>query len=277
MTFTNYLKAQLTDFVETYKKYYLKTNGTTLVFTLVTFVFIALVFHFSIFDKTSSKKNISLLSYFFVRYSVADTYSLVDISKSIFLFFVSLFSISLFRQERNKAEASNFHFTNFLKKIKGKDLIFLLVALAISVVADYLLFKMDNSSANSFGGSLSDRWTQGMILLLRIYIPLVLFSFFNFKLLTRKRNNFDLQKFIFLFVTLWLFNEFAFELSLFVRGHIFELLLLPFPVDSHYFIESILGVVLVSFYFLGYHSAMTNSMNLLTIDDFKNAKSDLDL
>jgi len=270
MTFTNYLKAQLTDFVDAYKKYYLKTNGTTVVFTLVTFVFIALLFHFSIFDKTSTKRNISLLSYFFVRYSFADTYSIVDLSKTVFIFFVSLFSISLIRQEKNKLETSNYNFSIFLKNIKGNDFLYLFVVLAISATADYLLVKLDVLSLKNFRGSPADRWIHGILFLLRMYIPLILFSFVNYKILTGKKRNFNFQKFIWLFITLWLFNEFAYEVSLFIRGHIFELILLPFPLDSQYFIESIIGVPLISFYFLGYHSAMTNSMLLLNDDDLGN-------
>jgi hypothetical protein len=270
MTFANYLKAQLTDFVDTYKKYYVKTNGTTVVFTLVTFVFIALLFHSSIFDKTSTKKNISLLSYFFARYSIGDTYSIVDLSKTVFIFFVSVFSISLIRQERNKLETNNLNFSDFLKNIKGNDFLYLFVVLAISIIADYLLFKLDDLSAKNFGGLPSDRWIHGLLFLLRVYIPLMLFSFINYKILAGKKKNFNLQKFIWLFAALWLFNEFAYGFSLLVRGHIFELILLPFPADSRYFVESILGVALISFYFLGYHSAMTNSMLLLNNDDLEN-------
>jgi len=270
MTFTNYLKTQLTDFVDTYKKYYLKTNGTTVVFTLVTFVFIALLFHFSIFDKTNTKRNISLLSYFFVRYSFADTYSIVDISKTVFIFFVSLFSVSLIRQERNKLEMSNFNFPSFLKNIKGNDFLYLFFVLVISVIANYLLVKLDVLSLENFGVSPADRWIHGILFLLRVYVPLILFSFVNYKILTGKKRNLNFQKFIWLFIALWLFNEFAYELSLFIRGHIFELILLPFPADTQYFIESILGVPLISFYFLGYHAAMTNSMLLLNFDDFEN-------
>ena len=267
MTFTKYLKAQLTDFIDTYKKYYLKTNGTTVVFTLVTFVFIALLFHFSIFDKTNTKRNISLLSYFFVRYSFADTYSIVDLSKTVFIFFVSLFSVSLIRQEKNNLVGGNFTFSNFIKNIKGNDFLYLFVGLALSAIADYLLFKLDVLSLENSGVSPAGRWIHGMLFLLRVYIPLILFSFINCKIVIGKKRNLSLQKFIWLFITLWLFNEFAYEISLFIRGHIFELILLPFPLDSQYFIESILGVPLISFYFLGYHSAMTNSMLLLNDND----------
>jgi hypothetical protein len=266
MTFTQYLKAQLTDFVDTYKKYYIKTNGVTIVFTLVTFVFIALLYHFSIFDKTSTKKNISLLSYFFVRYSVADTYSIVDMSKTVFIFFVSVFSISLVRQKGNKMETSNFNFSNFLKNIKGQDFGYLLSALLICTIVDYSLFKLDDLSARTHGGSPSDKWVHGILFLLRIYIPLIIFSITNYKMLTAHTSKLNFKNIVYLFVTLWLFNEFAYELSLFVRGHIFDLILLPFSEDQHYLIESFLGVVLVSFYFLGYHSAITNSIILLNED-----------
>lgn len=266
MTFTNYLKAQLTDFVDTYKKYYLKTNATTVVFTLVTFVFIALLFHFSVFDKTGTKRNISLLSYFFVRYSFADTYSIVDLSKTVFIFFVSLFSISLIRQERNELETSNYNFSNFLLNLKANDFLYLFVVLAISAIVDYILVQLDVLSLENFRGSATDRWIHGILFLLRVYVPLILFSFVNYKIVTGKKRNLNFKKFIWLFITLWLFNEFAYEVSLFIRGHIFELILLPFPFESQYFIESILGVPLVSFYFLGYHSAMTNSMLLLDGD-----------
>jgi len=36
MTFTKYLKSQLTDFVDTYKSLYARTLGATIIFTLIT-------------------------------------------------------------------------------------------------------------------------------------------------------------------------------------------------------------------------------------------------
>jgi len=266
MTLSKYLKSQLIDFVDTYKRLYSKTLGVTVIFTLLTFSVIALLLYFSTFDKTSSKKQVSLLSYFFARYSFADTYSIVDISKTVFIFFVSVFSITLMRLQGDKLDKKDFKFLDFVKRLKGNDLGYLILVLAISIIADYCLFKLDSISAKSNGGSLVDRWVHGMLFLCRMYVPLIFFSIANYKATTTKKITLSLNKLLLLFAGLWLFNEFAYEISLFVRGHIFDILLIPFPEDRQYFIESILGLTLVSFYFLGYHSAMTNSMHLLNHD-----------
>jgi hypothetical protein len=263
MTFTQYLKSQLVDFVDTYKKFYTKTLSTTIVFTLITFVLIALLLHFSIFDKTSSKRHMSLLSYFFVRYSEGETYSIVDLSKTVFILMVSVFSLSFTRLKNEKPETAEFNFFDFFKKIKPEDLGYLLIALIISIPADYLLFKLDDTATPIYRVSLSGKWIHSMLFFLRIYIPLIAFSVANYNTLTNKKIRLTFKKLLSLFIILWLFNEFAFEISSFVRAHIFELLLLPFPEDKHYLIESILGVPLISFYFLGYYSAMVHSMKLL--------------
>jgi len=267
MTFTKYLKSQLTDFVDTYKKFYAKTLGATIIFTLITFIIIALLLYYSVFDKTSSKRHISLLSYFFVRYSFANTYSIVDLSKTVFIFFVSIFSIGLVRLQSEKLEKETFNFSDFIKKLKAQDFGYLITALIISIITDYFIVKLDDISAKYNGGLLSDKWIHGMLFIFRMYIPLILFSIANYKALTSKKIILGLKNIFLLFIALWLFNEFAYEVSLFVRGHIFELILIPFPEDKQYLIESILGLSLISFYFLGYYSAMINSMNLLDQDN----------
>lgn len=263
MTFANYLKAQLSDLVDSYKKYYIKTNGTAVAFTLIAFVCIALLFHFSLFDITGTSRNISLLSYFFVRYSVGGTYSLVDLSKTVFLFFVCLYSISLSRQERAGSPTGRFHFPDFVRNIHANDFPYLLVVLAVSALADYFLFKLDSFLFERSGGSQVVLWVHGLLFLLRIYIPLILFSLCNYKILTGKTACVTIRRVLWLFVTLWLVNEMVYEFSLFVRAHVFAFLLLPFPLEDRYLVESILGVALVSSYFPGYHVAMTRSMFLL--------------
>ncbi|MFI5140716.1 MAG: hypothetical protein ACHQII_00040, partial [Bacteroidia bacterium] len=91
------MKQQFAHFVDSYKKYFWHTVATVLVFTVLCFVTIAVLFEFSDFDESTSKKQVSLLSYFFHRYSAKNIYSLVDLSKTVFIFFVSLFSIGLYR------------------------------------------------------------------------------------------------------------------------------------------------------------------------------------
>ncbi|MFI5142144.1 MAG: hypothetical protein ACHQII_07290, partial [Bacteroidia bacterium] len=61
-----------------------------------------------------------------------------------------------------------------------------------------------------------------------------------------------------LFLSLWFFNEFAYEVSLFVRPTIFNLILIPFSEERKYLYESLLGTTLIAFYFLGYYSALTS-------------------
>jgi hypothetical protein len=263
MTLTNYLKSQLTDFVDAYKIFYTKSLATTIIFSLVVFAIISLLLNFSLFDAVTPKKQISLLSYFFVRYSAGSTYSLVDLSKTMFIFVVSLFAITLTRLKNEKSLNDEYNFSEFLKKIKASDFGFLLVTLVICIVVDYFLFKIDSISAKNYGGSLLDKWINDLLFLFRIYIPLLLFSIAAYKTLSNKTVNLSFKKIIFLFIALWLFNEFAYEFSLFVRTHIFSLIVLPFSSDKRYLIESILGVPLVSFYFLGYYSAMVNSLLIL--------------
>src|SRR6185436_13280926 len=102
MTFSNYLKGQLTDFVDCYRKYFWRTLGTVLTYTVVCFVAMALLLKFSDFDTTSGKKQVSLLSYFFTRYSNKGIYSLVDLAKTVFIFFVAFFSLGLTRLTKNE-------------------------------------------------------------------------------------------------------------------------------------------------------------------------------
>src|SRR5689334_12539101 len=100
MTFSNYLKEQLSDIVDNYRRNFWLTIGTSLTYSVLCFVVTAVLLKFSVFDATGNRyRQISLLSYMFSRFSNNLTYSLVDLSKSVFLFFVSLFSLGLLRQE----------------------------------------------------------------------------------------------------------------------------------------------------------------------------------
>jgi hypothetical protein len=66
-----------------------------------------------------------------------------------------------------------------------------------------------------------------------------------------------------LLAALWLFNEMAYEFAIFVRGHIFGLVMAPFPAATLFFVESMLELPLIAVLFLGYHSAITNSVLIL--------------
>ena len=77
MNLKTFIKKQFEDFIEVYDKYLIRTSGITLTYTLFCFLAIALLARFSDFDPSVLKKQFSLLSYFFTRYSKGNTYSIV--------------------------------------------------------------------------------------------------------------------------------------------------------------------------------------------------------
>jgi hypothetical protein len=263
MSFTKFLQLQLTNFVEVYKKFYVKTLSTTLVFTLVFLALTIVLMQYSFFDKESDKKISSLVSYIFYRYSYGDTYSVVDMSKTVFLFIVTIFSVALNRLSLTNPEMEEYHFSHILKMINWDDIGYCVIAFIMCLITDYLLVKLDYSFTLKISDQFAYNWIYHIFFMLRLYIPLILFSFVNYKTLTRRKIDFNLKKILLLFVALWLFNEFSYELFAFAKFNLFNLILIPFPLEIHFVIESILCVPLLSFLFLGYHSAMSYSMNLL--------------
>lgn len=263
MSATEYLKLQLSDFVEVYKKNYYKTIGTTIIGTLITFTIVAILLKYSHFYLRSANKQYSLLSFLFARYSAAYVYSIVDLSKTVFLFIVSLFSVALVKLQAFKTDKKDFHFNNFLSQIKISDVAILLIAFLTSCISDYVLIKINYFTSSRIGSTETGKWLFGTIFYFRIYIPLLIFACANYSALYRERIKFSFKKLIMLLFTLWICNVFAYEFAVFIRNYVFGLFLLPFPVEKYFIIESLLDISLVSFLFLCYHSAMTNSMRLL--------------
>jgi len=62
----------------------------------------------------------------------------------------------------------------------------------------------------------------------------------------------------FLLISLWLFNELAYEFIMMVRPLVFSLIMITLkPLNFRYVVESVLGIPLIGFLFLGYYCAMT--------------------
>jgi hypothetical protein len=264
MTFSNYLKGQLTDFVENYRLYFWRTLGTVLTYTVFCFIGIALLLKFSVFNEALRSKQISLLSYLFGRYSLNQTYSMVDMSKSLLLFFISLFSLGLLRLEQQESDkVEELTFMSALKKLNMRDIISLLGILIVCVPVDFGLFRLETFANSGIKNYQFEKWIDALLFQLRIYIPLILFSLTLYNLTSPKRLRLTFKKMIFLYVSLWLANEFAYEIFIFTRAHIFNLLISPFDESKIFLYESVLGILLVGFYFIVYHSAMTTSLKQL--------------
>jgi hypothetical protein len=263
MTLLNFIKKQPVDFVDTYKNYFEKTFGAAITFTLVCFVIAALLFRYSDFDDSIKERQISLLSYFFHRYSKGQTYSIIDLTKTVFVFFISLFSLGLLRISNTDKAPARLSFKYFLRSVKFKDILLLSTILILSSLTDFILFRIDSYSAANTKNQNADVYIHDLCFHLRIYLPLIFFALAIRFLNGLNRTRPTLKALLLLYIGLWLFNEFAYEVSTWVRSHLFGLILMPFDnPESYYLIESLIGIPLFAFYFLGYFSAMTTPLKL---------------
>src|SRR5438477_734084 len=235
MKFVDFLKSQLVDFVYNYKKYFTRTLGIAITYASVCFVIAALLFRFSNFDRTVSSKQISLLSYFFHRYSKGPTYSIVDLIKTVFIFFVCLFSVALLRIFKNGTKQREARMKDFLTALKTKDFLWLFIVFVISSMVDFGLVEVANLSTLNVRNTNADIYIQETLFHLRIYIPLMLFSLAIWNLVDMQKPKITLRLVLFLYISLWLFNEFAYELSMWVRGHVFGLALMPFRDSTKFY------------------------------------------
>jgi hypothetical protein len=259
MKFADYLRSQLTDIVDYYQQYLRRTIGTTIIFTAICFVVAALLLHFTEFSGRAAKTQISLLNYFFLSYSAGNVYRIVDFTKDVFIFFVALFSIG-FARLKNEGIPAEITFSLLIRKINLKDITVMAGILILSAILDYFLFKMDGYSAEHTRNRSVDKYIHGTVFQLRIYVPLMLFALGIYVLRTEEIIKLKARNILFLYLSLWLFNEFAYELFMWCRSHVFALVLMPFDKsDSYYLLESVPGVVLMAFFFLGYHSALTKA------------------
>ncbi len=259
MTFTTYLSAQLVDFVEVYKKYFKKTYSTCIVLAICLLVCIALFVRFGSEGSSIHYKQFSILGYFLLRFSEGSNYDLVDLSKLIFIFMVSIFSISISRFENSDLDSAEKK--SITGNISSADIAPLIFILVLTSGIDYGLTKIYGIYELKL--SAFSVWACGIILQMRIYIPFFLFSIMIYQLRMERYPKITFKKIFFLFVTLWLFNEFTIEMAQFVRAQIFRFILIPYGNANTYIEESLLALPLIAFWFLGFHSAMNSSLRLL--------------
>jgi hypothetical protein len=260
MQITIYLKKLLVGFIEVYQKYFLKTIRSAFLWTVLCFLIAAIIAGFSDFDLPLRSKPISILSYFFSRFSYKDYYNFGDIVKSIFLFFVSIFSINLIRNGEDDDQSKRSP-----KKVTLKNIFSLLATLVTCILLDCALFRLEGQLKHGIDNIHLAIWVSNMIFFLRIFLPLVLFALVI--QISTSKAAFTINKILFLFIAVWFFNELAYEVTIFVRGHVFELILFPTNQTWYYWLESILGAGLISVYFLGYYYAMTAPFKLSEVKE----------
>ncbi len=259
MKLSDYLKRQFIDFIEVYRNYFSRTLGITFACSILCIVCAAILLRFSDFDHSITSKQVSLLSYFYHFYSKGDTYSLVDLTKSVFIFFVALFSLSLIRIEKSGDENKEILFSAFVKKITAKDFASMIGILLVVSLIDFILFKISGFFSLDTSFNTPNRYFNGLFYELRVYIPLILFSIAIYTLSPKPSVILSLKRILILFISLWIFNVITYEFTVWIRAYIIGLILMPVAdVERFYFWESFLGIPLILTYFLGYYSAMTN-------------------
>lgn len=257
MTFADNLKAQLNSFVDAYKNYFNRTFGTALTFTIVCVAMSVVLIRYSEFP-SRVLSNVSILNYFFETLSSQDVYCLADLSRIIFIFCVSIFSISLTRLIHKEEEKKELGFSSFLKAITWKDLSALIITLIAAVIADVGLTKLYGLSTSNIT---VDRYITNIWYHLRIYIPMILFTLTVHSLIMPGRGKISMKKILFLYVIFWILNSLSYQLSLWVSFYIFRLFLLPVEdPEKYYLIESFLSIPLIACYFIGFYSAMTTTL-----------------
>ena len=260
MKLDQFLEKQLQDVLIVYKTLFKKTFSVTIILSFVCLLFIAVLHIANGPGRDDIGGNISLLSYIWYRYSSANSYNLVDMSKSVFLFVVSFFSIAISRKLIRDKENMNVKLGAFFDELRPNDFGFLLLALVACLVIDYVLYQLSMFAIDNTPNRALGHWLFYLLHSLRIFLPLLIFSFTNRRALTSNRTAFTFKECLFVFISCWLINEVLFEFTLFVRPLIFQLIMIPVPEESHFFVESILAIPLIAVYFLAYHSAMTNAV-----------------
>jgi hypothetical protein len=263
MPLDQFLKKQLLDLISVYQTLFKKTFGITVLLSFLGLLFITTIHIYSGSGTDTTGNNMSVLNYLWYRYSTANSYSLIDMSKSVLLFVISFFSIALSRKVARDKDALSMQLGSFFDVLKPKDVGYLFMALVACLVIDYLLYQLGTYAVAGIHNNVIGQWVYYQVHFLRIFLPLLLFSFISRLALTNSKFTLTVKECLFALIALWIFNELAYEFSLFIRSHVLFLLLAPFPNDKYFFVESILSIPLIALLFLGYHSVITNSMLIL--------------
>ncbi|WP_426584884.1 hypothetical protein [Mucilaginibacter sp. R-33] len=243
MEYSDFLKRQSAAFIEIYQKKFAKTIIAAVLWTVFCFFIIEILSTYSNYDPVSKTHPVSILSFFFLRFSTNEIYSVVDNGKSVFLFFVSVFSLSL------------------VNKVTVKSVLYLLLILVVCFLLDFSFCRLKGQAHHTVSNPHFDMWASEIIFLARLYIPLVLFAVVIQVIVSVE--HIKVKQIVFLLIAVFFFNEVAYEVMALLRPAVFELIMSPVKSKAtFYFVESALGSLLVASFFLGFHCAMTVPFSL---------------
>jgi hypothetical protein len=262
MTFADQLKEQLINFVESYRKYFLKTFFVALIFTVLCFVASAALIRI---DVSPTRINITnLVGLLFYRYSFK-SYQIIDLASIVSFFFIAMFSLLLSKiSDDEMSVTKEFSFDKFMSRISGEDIIALLGTAIIASLIDYLLFKCA-WFISLHADEILTSYFNYVFFHLRQYIPLMLYAVTIRWLTNNKEIALNFKDFLFLFLVLWIFNAIAFEFYIWIRDSILNLLLLHFAKSELLILyQSLFSLPIMGAYFVGYYSALTKPFKILS-------------
>ena len=260
MTFANQLKEQLLHFVESYRKYFLKTYVVAMTFTILCYVASAVLLRFDQAEAGISITN--LMSLIFSRHSYK-FHHIIDLSTSFWFFFIAIFSLLLAKfNDEDSNEITEFNFGRFVSKITLSDIGTLLGVLAISCLVDFLLFEIYYWLTQISEQALSS-YLYYLVFRLRQYIPLLLYGISIRWLLNPRQFKVTGSILLLSFLSLWVFNGLAFEFYIGMRDTVLNLLLLHFAKSELLIIyQSLLAIPIMGILFVGYYAALTGPLRV---------------
>jgi len=248
------VKEVVIEIFDQYKKFFEKTFSLCLLLTVIVFVAAALLFRFSNYDPVARDLIDSLLRCFYWRYSINNSYSIVDWSKSVYLAFIVCFAVSFFRAQENENELSPGFFLRNFSIEDGAVIFFTLVIVCALDPAIYFLDLHTNDLLHQ--GDMA-KWVHGVLWYFRIYIPIVAFAFAVRNRIGNNRIPVSRKSFLVLLISVWMFNEFSYELMSLFRSVVIHFVTMFIKSDqTKFLVESVLGIPLLAFCFIGFAVVM---------------------
>lgn len=257
MKLSTFLKQLLNEIVDVYQQQLRKTYGLALILAICTAAAVLVLVRYTGFDKLSLQSHNSLIGFFYYRYSDATGYRLVDLSKIIFLFSASFFSVAVYRSKTTENK-THLTFGDAIQTLKINDVTALSITLVVTVILDCII-----NFAKNLPGNILSSWENSLFFHLRIYLPAILFSVTLSRLLIAKRAPLGIRNIFLLLAGLWLFNEFSYEVYLFINSLVFKLIFVSLEAPDKYFIfEGIGDIFIIAFFFPGFYAVMVYPFRL---------------
>jgi hypothetical protein len=250
MSFPDFIKGQFGALVDAYDKRFRRMLETAWFLALACWAIGEVLIHFT---GEGQRRYDLVLDWFYDRTSSSMGYAAADMIKTVFLLFAALFAIMV---QRDHGGSSFLKRVLSVKALEAGQLFMLLVLLT---PIDIGLTRLQAICRGSENSAWLD-WAWSVIFFARIYLPLLVFSWSVGRSLTGKYTRPAFRTLLFALAALWLVNEIAFEVTIFIFNCIGKLLVAP--MDGTYavhYAQMLLGSFFAALLLPAYASALVYS------------------